>query len=220
MGPELIELTIGDSPSAWERAGFTVTDERLTIGSVSIRLQEPGESGARGVTGWTFAGLAEGSVEAIDGMPTTSTERPAPMESGTANRTNGVDAHPNGVGAIDHVVMMTDDLERTSAALEASGFEARRRRAIPQSEPPRSQIFWWAGDVIIELVGPDTATGDRPASVWGLALTTEDIDATAALLGELMSEPRTAVQKGRRIASLRGKTLDLSVPIAIMTPHV
>ncbi len=218
MGPELIELTIGDSPSAWERAGFTVTDERLTIGSVSIRLQEPGESGARGVTGWTFAGLAEGSVEAIDGMPTTSTERSTPI--GAATHPNGVGAHPNGVGAIDHVVMMTDDLERTSAALEASGFEARRRRAIPQSEPPRSQIFWWAGDVIIELVGPDTATGDRPASVWGLALTTEDIDATAALLGELMSEPRTAVQKGRRIASLRGKTLDLSVPIAIMTPHV
>ncbi len=211
MGPELIELTIGDSPSAWERAGFTVTDERVTIGSVSIRLQEPGESGARGVTGWTFAGLAEGSVEAIDGIPTTSSEPSTPSEVG---------AHPNGVVGIDHVVMMTDDLERTSAALEASGFEARRRRAIPQSEPPRSQIFWWAGDVIIELVGPDTATGDRPAGVWGLALTTEDIDATAALLGELMSEPRTAVQKGRRIASLRGKTLDLSVPIAIMTPHV
>ncbi len=220
MGPELIELTIGDSPSAWERAGFTVADERVTIGSVSIRLREPGESGARGVIGWTFAGLEQESGDTIDGMPTTSVIATTSAEPSTSSHPNGVGVHPNGVRAIDHVVMMTDDLERTSAALEASGFEARRRRPIPKSEPPRSQVFWWAGDVIIELVGPDTATGDRPASVWGLALTTDDIDATAAQLGELMSEPRTAVQKGRRIASLRGKTLDLSVPIAIMTPHV
>ncbi len=128
--------------------------------------------------------------------------------------------HPNGVTGIDHIVVMTDDLDRTSAALRASGFEPRRRRAIPKSDPPRSQIFWWAGPVIIELVGPDAARGNGPASIWGLALTTPDLDATGELLGEAMSTPRDAVQEGRRIAGIRGKELGLSVPLALMTPHV
>ncbi|MEZ5230850.1 MAG: hypothetical protein R2710_30500, partial [Acidimicrobiales bacterium] len=107
-----------------------------------------------------------------------------------------------------------------SAALRAFGFEPRRRRAVPKSDPPRSQIFWWAGPVIIELVGPDTATGNGPASIWGLALTTADLDAVVDLLGDGVSTPRDAVQPGRRIASLRGRDLGLSVPVALMTPHV
>ncbi len=220
MGPALTEMSIGDDPAAWERAGFAVVDQCVVIGSVTVRLAPPGESGQRGVLGWSFDGIdSERSLDsdAIDGIPTV--RRAGSRDADTIDSTDRT-AHPNGVTGVDHVVVMTDDLERTSAALEATGFEPRRRRAIPKSDPPRSQIFWWAGDVIIELVGPDTPIGDKPASIWGLAITAPELETAAALLGDTMSPPRDAVQKGRRIASLRGSALDLSVPIALMTPHL
>jgi hypothetical protein len=56
--------------------------------------------------------------------------------------------------------------------------------------------------------------------VFGLALVADDLDATAAQLGELLSTPKPAVQPGRRIAGLRGAQVGISVPVAVMSPHV
>jgi hypothetical protein len=83
-------------------------------------------------------------------------------------------------------------------------------------------VFFWAGDVIVELIGPDEGepTTDEPASVFGLALSATDLDATAAHLGDLLGTPKDAVQPGRRIAGLRGRQVGISLPIAVMSPHV
>jgi hypothetical protein len=84
------------------------------------------------------------------------------------------------------------------------------------------QTFLWAGDVIVELVAPDDGEPrtDEPTSIFGLALVAADLDVTAASLGDLLGTPRPAVQQGRRIAGLRGREVGISVPIAVMSPHV
>ncbi|HWX74150.1 MAG TPA: hypothetical protein VNZ05_02525, partial [Solirubrobacteraceae bacterium] len=58
---------------------------------------------------------------------------------------------------------------------------------------------------------------ERPARLWGLALTVSDLDETLASLARQTSEPRPAVQPGRRIASLR-RSAGLAIPLALMTP--
>jgi hypothetical protein len=109
---------------------------------------------------------------------------------------------------------MTADLDRTTTALEALGIVARRTREAGQG---RRQRFFRLGEVILEVVGPVDHAGDRPAAFWGLAFTVADIDATAAYLVGRLSEPRNAVQQGRRIATLRSGG-EVSVPLAFMSP--
>jgi hypothetical protein len=84
------------------------------------------------------------------------------------------------------------------------------------------QTFCWAGDVIVEIVGPLEPVGDAAgaaATFFGLALVADDLDATAAQLGDLLGPPRDAVQPGRRIAGLRHRSVGISLPVAVMTPH-
>lgn len=201
MAVALTDLVIGDEPSAWAAAGFTVEGDRTRLGQVTLCF-EPGER--RGVLAWMLAGAEGGD---LDGIATAASAEPA----GTT-----VD-HPNGVSTLDHVVVATPDLERTVAALTAAGLEERRRRDVGGG---RQQVFFWLGEPILELVGPVEPAGDGPARVWGLALTCPDLDATVASLGDAVGAAKDAVQPGRRIATLRHKALDISVPIALMTPHV
>ncbi|MFV0258199.1 MAG: VOC family protein [Acidimicrobiales bacterium] len=219
-GPELRAVTVGDRPGAWRRAGFTVDGDRVTIGPLVIELTGGSE---RGLTGWSLAPAAGvpdagDTPDTIDGITTTMVDRP-PNPTGTAGGSGR--AHPNGIDGIDHLVVRTPDLDRTVAALSGRGFEVRRTRDVPGTEPPRRQVFGWLGPIILELVGgvdpePDR---DRPASLWGLALTATDIDATANYLGPRLTTPRDAVQPGRRIAAFVTDDLDISVPLAVMTPH-
>ena len=215
IGPRLRGLRVGDEPAGWIEAGFTVTGCELDIGGVRISLVG---GHRRGVLGWELEGPShddhrpDGST--VDGIPTTLV---APGEVAEAAPGG---SHPNGVVGVDHVVVATGDLPRTLDHLAARGYRPRRTRDVPGSRPPRRQVFLWAGPVILEVVGPtrpDPAAG--PASVWGLALVTADLEATAGRLGDRMSKPRDAVQPGRRIASIRTKLLDISVPLALMSPH-
>ena len=52
------------------------------------------------------------------------------------------------------------------------------------------------------------------------AIVADDLDATAERLGELLGAPKDAVQTGRRIAGLRGAQVGITIPIAVMSPHV
>ena len=61
-------------------------------------------------------------------------------------------------------------------------------------------------------------SGAGPAGFFGLAFTSADLDATKALLGDGIGEPKDAVQPGRRIATLRHKTFGISIGTAIMSP--
>ena len=120
--------------------------------------------------------------------------------------------HANGTTVLDHLVLFTDDPERTTGTLAERGLAARRVRDVGNGT---TQTFLRAGEVILELVGPiPNVEGVRP---WGLAFTVADLDACAALLGPACGAIKDAVQPGRRIATLRHRDLGLTVPIAFMS---
>ena len=123
--------------------------------------------------------------------------------------------HPLGASGLDHLVVLTADLERTSAAIaEATGCELRRVREVGAMRQGFHRIG--RGGLIVELVErPDLPDG--PASFWGLVLIVDDLDAACELIGtDRISPPKDAVQPGRRIATIRGD-VGLGLPVALMT---
>lgn len=223
----LVEVTVGDDPHAWSAVGFAVDDDGASrVGGVRIRLV--GAGGGRGLLGWTLAGdpLDGGDVHDVDGLPTTvTTTAVSVIDDGAVATTAGGPgrgrpesaAHPNGATGLDHLVVVTPDLDRTTAALGALGLDARRTREAGRG---RLQRFFRLGEVILEVVGPAEPSGDGPATFWGLAFTVADIEATAAHLGDRGGPLRPAVQPGRRITTLRGGAEGgVSVPVAFMSPH-
>jgi hypothetical protein len=209
VGPRaLIEIAVGDAPVDWSSVGFAVADDG-TCAIGPTRLWLAGTDGGRGILGWTLADLDDGDDDLpadLDGLPTAAGEPPGPAAAAPA--------HPNRVVGLDHVVAMTPDLDRTTAALEAAGIAARRTREAGQG---RLQRFFRVGPTILELVGPVEPRGAGPARFWGLAFTVDDIDATVAHLAGRIGEPKDAVQQGRRIATLRAGD-EISVPVAFMSP--
>lgn len=223
---QLRSLTVADDAATWASLGFAVADGAVLIGTTSIVLAgagasaSDGRSAVNGFLGWELAPdptAGEPALPAsIDGLPTS-------VAGGDAASVAHGPSHPNGVVAIDHVVVSTPDVDRTVAVLEGLGLSCRRRRegAAYGSQRMR-QAFFWLGDVILEVVGPeapDPEQADRPASFFGLALTCADLDATGAFLGERMKPPVDAVQAGRRISTISSKA-GAKIPIALMSPHV
>jgi hypothetical protein len=199
MGARLVALAVADEPAAWQDAGFAVDDAgRCWLGDVSVTLT-PGTG--KGVTGWSV----EGIDRPVDGLPTIDLPPPEPVGAAAL--------HPNGTTAVDHVVVTTPDLDRTVAALEATGLEARRTRDAGRIR----QVFFRLGDPVLEVVGPPEPSGDGPARFFGLALTVADLDATAAALGDALGEVKDAVQPGRRIATLR-RSAGCTTALAFMSP--
>jgi hypothetical protein len=119
-------------------------------------------------------------------------------------------------------VAFTPDLDRTTAILRAAGLDLRRVRDEPTPGGAPRQAFFRMGEVILEVVqAPEgtriAADPSGPARLWGISFLVEDLERTASRLGDLLGEPRAAVQPGRRIATLR-KGAGLGPAIAFMTP--
>jgi hypothetical protein len=193
LSPELIALRLGDTPDRWEALGFSVEDGVCPVGGVALQLGAPG----RGITGWAVTGLeAE-----VDGLPDAAVGAARPPAT-----------HPNGATGIDHVVVMTPDFDRTTAALEAAGIELRR---VVKRPDENRMGFRRLGPAILELVEvPELTPG--PARFWGLVVVVADLDALAERLGDHLGAIHDAVQPGRRIASLR-RTAGLGQAVAFMS---
>jgi hypothetical protein len=175
----LLEIHTRDSPAAWAALGFAVTGDAIRVGPVVVRCD--------GGAGWTLRGDDRGDV---DGIPTR-----------WVAKGDGV------VGArdLDHVVVITDSLDRTVDALVAVGGDERRRVA-PMS-------FVRLGPVIVEVV--ERAEVESPF-IWGLVAVVDDL---ASLPADLVAEPKDAVQPGRRIVTARAVE-GLETALAFMTPRV
>ena len=203
MTARLAALAVADEPTAWQDAGFAVDDGgRCWLGDVSVALT-PGAG--KGVTAWSVDGIDR----PVDGLAVLDLPPVEPVDAAAL--------HPNGTTAVDHVVVMTPDLDRTVAALEGAGLEARRVRDAGSGDRAIRQVFFRLGEPILEVVGPPEPSGDGPARFFGLALTVSDLDATAAALGEHLGEVKEAVQRGRRIATLR-RTAGCTTALAFMSP--
>jgi hypothetical protein len=174
-----------------------------------VRLRfAPGEPG-RGLVGWALRGLAGAE---IDGLP----------DPGSSDAPDTPGEHANGVRRIDHVVAFSPQLDRTVAALERAGLELRRLREGPTPGGSDRQAFFRLGEPVLEVIeAPEgsrlASDPDGPPRLWGLALLTEDLAATARVLGDRLGEPRDAVQPGRQIATLR-PTAGLGPAVAFMSP--
>lgn len=208
MSPALDQLTVADPPGAWAALGFAVDGDTCVVGGVRIRLAGP--DAGRGVVEWSLRGVD--STE-LDGLPTERSDRQPP---------EGSPAHPNGITALDHVVAIAPELDRTVAVLEGAGLDLRRIREEPTPAGAPRQAFFRLGATILEVVQEppeaiERAGGDHPAFFWGLAFLAPDLEASAAAFGEHASEVRTAVQPGRRIATVR-RSAGLSLPVALMSP--
>ena len=210
MGVTIDEILVGDPREAWEAAGFAV-DEDGTCRIGTVRLRLVGRDGGKRILGWSLrdappARLADG---ALDGLPTTASD--APLSDAAT--------HTNGATHIDHIVLLSPDLARTTAAFLAIGVEARGERDTDTYGAPMRQIFFRLGEVILELVGqPDTA-GEGEPGFFGLAITVASLDAAAAHLGDHLGTIKDAVQDGRQIATLRHRDLGMSVATALMSPE-
>ena len=196
----IAELRLKAEPRAWAEAGFEITDGATRIGTVPVRFA--------GSHGWTLAGPAG---DAFDGLPT-ELGPPPPTEAEPV-------AHPNGARSIDHVVVFTPSLERSTQAFEANGVRCRRVREVGPPDARLRQGFFRLGEVIAEVVEvpAEQAGPDGAARFWGLTITVADLDGLVAELGPLCGTPRDAVQPGRRIATIK-REAGLGLPVALISP--
>jgi hypothetical protein len=205
-GPTLAGLAISDPPERWRALGFAVDDAgEFEVGGarivrVTLGIAPPG----RGIVGWTLHGPP--GEPAIDGL---ATRVVAPPQAGRV--TGG--RHPNAVAEIDHVVIVTPDFDRLGAALEARGLGLRR---IAERDG-RRQGFRRLGGPIMEIV---EAPGAQATAFWGVTFTVTPRSSFDGLVdaNRFVSEPRPAVQPGRRIATV-SREAGLSTRVAFMDPE-
>jgi hypothetical protein len=191
---ELVGLSISDPPERWGTLGFSVDEVgEAVVGGVTVRLgiAPPG----RGIVAWTLSGDL-GDL----GLPL--------RDRGAWTPPAG--EHPNGAVAVDHVVILTPDLDGFASALKG-GF-----RRIAERNGGR-QGFRRLGGPIMEVVEAPEA----PATAfWGVTFTVTTAERLDHLAADcrFVGEPRDAVQPGRRIATV-SREAGLSTRVAFMDPE-
>ena len=215
--PTIDQLELADDPARWAALGFALADDECQIGAVRLRFSDlDGSCGSAGIVGWS---LRDAMGVELDGLPTTISQEPARARAKAATAPV---VHPNGVAAIDHVVAVSPDLDRSVGALRAAGLDLRRVREQPTPAGAPRQAFFRVGEAILELVQEPPAVIEReggtrrPARFWGLALVVEDLERSVAALAPHAGDTRAAVQPGRRIATVR-RSAGLAVPLALMS---
>lgn len=195
-------LVVGGDPAAWAAIGLTVLDD----GSVpflftSLRIDPAAPAGIRT---WELSGVAR-DVTSIDGLAT------VPVPTGTPTLVE----HPNGGIELDHVVVLTNSLDRTCAAVEgATGAALKRIRDLGAMRQGFHRLG--RGGLIVEVV--ERAEFDGAGSeFWGIVINVTDLDAAVALIGaDRIGAAKDAVQPGRRIATVRAEA-GLGLPVALMS---
>jgi hypothetical protein len=202
------EIVIADDPDVWRGIGFEVVADRVQIGSVWLRFA--GRHDGAGIIGWSLRDLCG---EQLDGLPTTIS---------TSEQPRAVAHQPNGVCAIDHVVAISPQLDRSVEALCAAGLDLRRIREEPTPAGAPRQAFFRLGEEILEVIQePEEVVernsgSDRPLAFWGIALRVDDLPQTVAALAGHSSEIRPAIQPGRHISSIR-RSAGLAIPVALIS---
>jgi hypothetical protein len=194
-------LRIGGEHRQWRELGFDVGNDGVAvIGGVRLEVQPSAEPGAIG--SWALDG--DDVPGSVDGLVTDA-----------AIRGGAGPVHPNGVIGIDHVVVFTPSLERTTAAFAEIGVGCRRVR---EANRGARQGFFLVGDVLVEVIDGVGLKPDAPARFWGITAVVSDIEAAAVILGERLGRIKDAVQPGRRIATVRPEASG-GLPLALITPR-
>lgn len=192
-------LRIGAEPEGWRELGFEVQPD-ASVALANARLELTGAAEVGTIGSWALDG--ETVPAAIDGLSTDA-----------GSRGKSEISHPNGALSIDHLVVVTPSLERTTGAFSEAGVECRRVRDAGNGV---RQGFFLVGDLLVEVVESPEVEGDTPARFWGITVEVQDIDAAAETLGERLGAVKDAVQRGRRIATVRPEASG-GLPLALIT---
>jgi hypothetical protein len=201
----LVALHVGGALTPWQAIGLMFDEHTCTLADVDIVVS--GET--PGLHGWTID-IGRDEIIEIDGIRTT-------LVSGTESRPPSSTIGRQKVIGLDHVVVNTDNIDRTTEAITAAlGLEVRRERQLGNGAVQR---FHKLDNTIIEVVSGPHIT-HLGASLWGMVASVDDLFDLAEELGEnTTSPPKKATQPGRYISTVRG-SVGLGVPFALMTPHV
>ena len=193
----LVQLVVGGDPDPWRAIGLPVVD--TVDGSILLTSNCP--------VIWPGGDVPPGSVmlavdpafdSTLDGIAMASViESIQPVASPLS---------------VDHLVLNTDDLDRTCAEVgRVTGFELKRIRDAGGFRQGFHRLG--RGGLIIEVV-------DRPGVLepqwWGFVITVDDLDAFVDSAGGLVGTPREAVQPGRWIATV-SRDAGLGTPVAFMS---
>ena len=132
------------------------------------------------------------------------------------------EATPHGAGAIagvDHVVVKTQSAE---AAKAFYGDQLGIRLALEQDVPEWGgvQLFFRASSMSIEVIASDKAP--EQDELWGLALKTDDLEATHTRLAESgveISDIRDGRKPGTRVCTAKSHTLRVPTLLIEHPPH-
>jgi catechol 2,3-dioxygenase-like lactoylglutathione lyase family enzyme len=208
----IAELHIGDDPLAWQAIGLDVdAGHTCHVGHVRLRFHPDAER--RGIFAWALAGTPDEGVADVDGLETRHGEPPA--LAGLAA------SHLLGATNIDHLVVMTPDVDRTVAAVQQRlGLPLRRTRDGEAYGQQMRQAFFRMGEVVLEVVGPpEVKPSGGAATFFGFALTVASLPEAIDFIGpDRVSEPKPAVQTDRSICTVRSAA-GLAVPLALMSPE-
>lgn len=205
----LVSLHAGGTRESWQSLGLSFTGDVCLLADVELIVH----GSTPGLHGWTIESNTHASPEThleIDGIPTTI------VSSAPAQPTQSSIGGQKIVG-LDHVVVHTDNIDRTCGAITAAlGLEVRRERVLDNGLVQR---FHKLDNTIIEVIsGPHVK--EAGASLWGMVASIDDLFDLAEQLGDtITSPPKKAVQQGRYISTVRG-SVGLGIPFALMTPHV
>ena len=199
-------LTITGDIDTWRSLGLSATDDGLIpLFGTALRIVSPeAEDVPAGIVGWALSGIDD-TTASIASLTTTVVEQLAPIFA----------THSLGARSIDHVVVMTGDLEQTTGDVAlATGCELKRIREVGKIRQGFHRIG--RGGLIVEVVQHED--DDRSAAeFWGLVIIVEDLDEACAQLGaDRVGEPKDAVQPGRRIATIRS-SVGLGTAVALMS---
>lgn len=172
---------------AWGVKGVLISDERESSPRPSIESI-------------LLPGLAQLSVAAemlssgLPGVVTAAVPINLDIESRRQSLVRLCGTNANTVEYLEHIVVMTPELDDAIAANEAIGVPCKRIREVGNGA---RQAFFKLEQTVLEIVGP--ATRGRPGC-WGLALMCSDIAqavATARANGLQATDPKLAIQGGQ-----------------------
>ena len=204
MTIRLSNLILPGSPSAWDAVvpePLRSLDGALRLAPTGLRWLDPPLERLS----WEFESSDEGSDLDCDGVPVRVVEPEVNHAEPGSTPAHGA--------SIDHVVVVTDSIERTSGAVEhLTGEGLRRIRDTGQVRQGFHRLG--RGGTILELVERPGA----PTSLWGFVLTVPDLDAVVTNARGLIAPARDAVQPGRRIATVE-RAAGLGTAVAFMSPE-
>lgn len=205
----IAEFVIGGSTESWDAIGIHFSPDGLAnVGNTWLHCDT---RLAPGIHSWALFEAPQ-LEDSIDGLITAHLDELPALNVVDTNEAIGSFRLP--IVGVDHVVVNTPDLHRTSNALAfATGAPLKRVRDAGNG---MQQGFHRLGGLIVEIVSTPT-TNVGPASFWGLVFVVDDLDYAISQVGpDLVSSPKPAVQADRRIATVRANA-QLGIPCALMT---